>query len=572
MYDVIKKQNGEGFAKAIRNYDSGIFDIPRLDHIVKYAGRYAEPIMQYLISLKGFQIEEQSVHMDPIELLSHAGYDAYVADTLKRQNAIRKYFAPGEELCTFRDPHRFEKYFIINAVRKDVDQIRRKDFAKPEREDEYGTSVLSIQVLKTGGFISIKNRYNHTVPHPDNTLNSNPDNIIPGLSDAIKHHFDVDFSAQQVELPRGYLLINKQIIRFNTERNNVYYAEDFFVMDGKIHEINKGTQVMLGDGLMLDLHKKEVCEVVPNLGSNQSEYDPFIESINEELAGKKLQLSKNPLGGRDIIADGQVVFTVENGDLVNIILPNAKEINLNNRKHLRGNLDFSGVTGALILERADLRAVKSIKPPKQIRELSLAVAKLPAIDLDFSGVTEKLDLYETDLSAVKSIKLPKRIRELSLALAKLPAIDLDFSGITEKLDLDDTDLSAVKSIKLPKKIRELSLGTSILPAIDLDFSGVTEKLDLHYADLSAVKSIKLPKQIRELSLGMSILPAIDLDFSGVTEKLDLDAADLSAVKSIKLPISKARKLIKGIDALKSLIKKAILKPINTIKNQGSENE
>ena len=25
MYDVIKKQNGERFAKAIRNYDNGIF-------------------------------------------------------------------------------------------------------------------------------------------------------------------------------------------------------------------------------------------------------------------------------------------------------------------------------------------------------------------------------------------------------------------------------------------------------------------------------------------------------------------------------------------------------------------
>ena len=398
MYDVIKKQNGEGFAKAIRNYDSGIFDIPRLDHIVKYAGRYAEPVMQYLISLKGVQIEEQSVHMDPIKLLSHAGYDAYVADTLQRQNAIKKYFAPGEELCTFDDPHRFEKYFIINAVRKDVDQIRRKDFTNPKREDKYGTSVLSIQVLKTGGFISIKNRYNHTVSHPDNTLNSNPDNIIPGLSDAIKHHFDVDFSAQKVELPRGYLLINKQIIRFDIERNNVYCAEDFYVEDGVIYEINKGTQIMLGDGLMLDLQKKEVCDIAPSPWPSPSIYDVFIESINEELAGKKLKVSKNPLGGRDIVADGQVVFTVENGDLVNIFLPNAKAIDLTRRKHLRGNLDFSGVTGALILEKADLSAAKSIKLPKQISGLDLSGAKLPT-----SYYSEKTKELNKGIDALKSL-------------------------------------------------------------------------------------------------------------------------------------------------------------------------
>lgn len=41
MYDIIKKQNGERFAKAIRNYDNGIFDVPNIDKIVKYAGRGA---------------------------------------------------------------------------------------------------------------------------------------------------------------------------------------------------------------------------------------------------------------------------------------------------------------------------------------------------------------------------------------------------------------------------------------------------------------------------------------------------------------------------------------------------
>lgn len=52
VYDIIKKQNGEQFAKQIRNYDNGIFDIPNIDKVVKFAGRDAEPLMQYLISLK----------------------------------------------------------------------------------------------------------------------------------------------------------------------------------------------------------------------------------------------------------------------------------------------------------------------------------------------------------------------------------------------------------------------------------------------------------------------------------------------------------------------------------------
>ena len=88
MYEIIKNQNGERFAKAIRNYDNGIFDIPDIDKIVKYAGRDAEPIMNYLVSLKQIKIQEMSVHMDPITLLDRAGYDAYIADTLEKQNAI----------------------------------------------------------------------------------------------------------------------------------------------------------------------------------------------------------------------------------------------------------------------------------------------------------------------------------------------------------------------------------------------------------------------------------------------------------------------------------------------------
>ncbi|MBD5398440.1 hypothetical protein HDR60_05710, partial [bacterium] len=41
VYDIIKKQNGEHFAKAIRNYNNGIFEIPDIVNIVKYSGREA---------------------------------------------------------------------------------------------------------------------------------------------------------------------------------------------------------------------------------------------------------------------------------------------------------------------------------------------------------------------------------------------------------------------------------------------------------------------------------------------------------------------------------------------------
>ena len=369
IFDIIKKQNGEAFAKAIRAYDSGIFDIPNLDKIVRYAGREAEPIMNFLISLKNIQIEEKLKHQDPIELLRQAGYDAYYADTLQKQNAIRKYFSNGEELCTFKDLHRFEKYYIINAIKKNVDKIKREDFKNPSREDEYGTSVISIQVLKTGGFISIKNRYNHSVLNPDNTFNSNPDQIIEGLSDAISYRFGVDFSSQATGLPENYAFINNQIIKFNKEIDNVYFGTDFYVKDGIIHQINKDYQLLI-DYLILDLKEKHIYNVL------QHSDDSFVSALNQEICGKKINLTiqkeKNALTNE--IETHQIV-SLENGSKLDIVngclvavrlmsLKNApdnflydvKETNPNLRFFSAPNLEFTGdyfLCSAINLERFD---------------------------------------------------------------------------------------------------------------------------------------------------------------------------------------------------------------------------
>ncbi|MBR6411681.1 MAG: hypothetical protein IKS41_00780 [Alphaproteobacteria bacterium] len=333
VFEQIKKQNGERFAKTIRSYDNGIFDIPGIVDIVKYAGHDAEPIMEYLESLKKVHIEETGVYQDPITLLDKAGYDAYYVTNLEEQNAIQKYFAPGEELCTFRDPHRFEKYHIVNAVRKDVDQIRREDFrGKEQREDKYGTSVLSIQILKEGGFISIKNRYNHTVENPDNTLGSNPDRIIPGLSNALRHHFRTDFSTQKATLPDDdYTLINGQIIRYNYERDNIYFGSNFYIKDGEIHRL-KDHEIML-DSYIFDMRTKTLS--YPGLpGSAHGEDTAFKDVFLKEIEGHKVILKKDKDGqhlfirkeGEKDPSKDTEILTVKDGAITALNLPTTTEI------------------------------------------------------------------------------------------------------------------------------------------------------------------------------------------------------------------------------------------------------
>ncbi len=339
MFKKIKKQNGERFAKAIRAYDNGIFDIENLDKIVKYAGREAEPIMDYLVSLKNVEIAEHTVSKTPLQLLDEAGYDAYYADTLEKQNAISHYYADaetlrdlanrrvinnyaerGEKLCTFGDAHRFEKYYIINAVRKDVDEIRREDFPNPEREDKYGTSVLSIQVLKTGGFISIKNRYNHTVQNPDNTLSSNPDNIIPGLSMSIKQHFNVDFSAQKAWLPFYYTSINNQIIKYKREENNIYIGDNFYVKDGVVTELNKDYQEMIDHAFILDKKNGTITDIC---GIDSA----FADVLQNEISGKKISVSKDKESdATKILVDGQELCTMQSGKITRLNLLETTEL------------------------------------------------------------------------------------------------------------------------------------------------------------------------------------------------------------------------------------------------------
>ena len=313
VYDIIKKQNGEAFAQGIRRFDSGIFDIPNLPEIVFYAGRNSLPLLEYLESLKEIEVEITGEVKDPFELLEQAGYHAFYADTLEKQNSITNYYQKEELLCTFKDADRYKNYHIIHAIKKNVHEIKREYFKGVEkREDDYGTSVISIQILKTGGFISIKNRYNHTVDACDNTFYSNPDRIIEGLSLALKKYFKVDFAVKkQVFLPDGYVLVNNKILKYDIELNNVYVGNGFYCKDGNIHLIDKNSQLQI-DGFVLDLKEKKIL----NPANADTAYQKMLE---KEIKGETLQV-KNQGGIVHLMSKQGEILTVKDRALKSITL------------------------------------------------------------------------------------------------------------------------------------------------------------------------------------------------------------------------------------------------------------
>lgn len=218
-------------------------------------------------------------------------------------------------LCTFNDVARHENYHIVHAVKKDADKIKRENFhGKEDREDAYGTSVISIQMLKSGGFISIKNRYNHKVVGCDNTFNSNPNYIIPGLSEALKKYFNVAFTPPS-GLPEEFVLFGAQILKYHTEHNNIYYGDQAWAKDGVIYTADRSKGDALFGGFLFKNATKSLEKIDPDLP------DSFTEDFNRYYAGRPgLCVAKNG----DLLLNGKILIGTKDSRITTLYLPEWK--------------------------------------------------------------------------------------------------------------------------------------------------------------------------------------------------------------------------------------------------------
>ncbi|MBR3147806.1 MAG: leucine-rich repeat protein [Alphaproteobacteria bacterium] len=346
VFKNLKKHNGEAVAKLIR--DNQLLDIPNIEHILEFAGNDPEDVKKLVPVLRSqYKIVSTSLYdsgLTPLELLKQAGYDAFVVTNLEQQNSIEKYFRPGEKLCTFNDKNRYINNYMIHAVKRGADKIKPAD--SPKRQDEYGTSVISIQIPKTGGAISIKNRYNHTVNNPDATFNNNPDNIIIGLTNSLQKFFDVQFNISTVELPDNYRLVEDQLVKHNNyEIDNFYFGPNYYFSGDIIIKINTGYQVMM-DFMVLDEKEKKVIYPINDYiyGPMPNDtYEVFCEAFNGKTITRTTEKDKIIVttndGNRAVIKDGKIIelelpnvekidayFLDKNQELKSLNLPKVKRI------------------------------------------------------------------------------------------------------------------------------------------------------------------------------------------------------------------------------------------------------
>ena len=108
----------------------------------------SEQFKNFIYSLLVFDKDKlPDVPKSAIELLDEAGYELHQCFTEEDIQTYRKYYASGEELCSFRGG-RLDECYVFFAIKKDVDEIKREDYINPMRQDRYGTSVISIQFTK----------------------------------------------------------------------------------------------------------------------------------------------------------------------------------------------------------------------------------------------------------------------------------------------------------------------------------------------------------------------------------------------------------------------------------------
>ena len=171
----------------------------------------------------------QTPQKEITDAFNSAGYDTVIFDDKEKIAECRKYYTLGETICTYNDlKGRMTEYHMIVAIKKNIDGIKRNKY--PDREDEYGTSILNIQIAKNGSHISIKNRYNHTVSQPDSTLNNNLDMLYSGLQSMVLGYYGFACLNNKKSSYNDIVNIDNTYLKYSIEKNNIYYGA--FVLDG----------------------------------------------------------------------------------------------------------------------------------------------------------------------------------------------------------------------------------------------------------------------------------------------------------------------------------------------------
>lgn len=494
----IKKHYGERFAKLCRECFSSIMEYPGMlaeiitsrfdetDSLYEDVLPNKDMFRSYILNdfYEKVNIKKGiKTHKTPTELMDEAGYILY--PECKTEDDIQsffKYYAYGEELCTFLGG-RLNTCRVWFAVKKDVDKIKREDFKNPQREDLYGTSVISIQFTKTkDSILSIKNRYNHRVANPDATFGNNLDNIAPGLTDAFmrEYNMNVDRTLNKDFFIDGYVTANngKNYKKSLTVRDNIYCENNNIInsLNGNVDTFDKAKYLLL-DNFLFCFHSKKVVSM-----EYKDIKDQFVESIGE-IKDLKVSYDENKNKVVEITPkNGEKVYVVANkkNEIIKYSNKNVKEIGDNfmqYSKHLK-ELDMPNVEniGVYCLSRnEDLTNINVPKLTKVGGQFLMRNKELTEVDLP--SLVEVGNDFLCDSEKISKINLPN--------LTWVGDRFLQHNNAVENLDLPKAKILGNNFMQYNNSIKELNL-----PKVEIILSScLTDNLNLCCANLPNVVSV-----------------------------------------------------------------------------------
>jgi len=231
-------------------------------------------------------ISEEDYIKSAQELLNSVGYEFYHCTSVEDVKQFQKYYRDDESLCTFNSiQNRLNTCYIFWIVRKELlEDINALDGKREmKRQDEYGTSCCSIQISKQGGYVSIKNRYNHKVSNCDATFSNNLENIIEGLTLALQTEFNIKFknNKNNFEL-NNYINVNDKFYKYSVEVDGRHFGVDWYQDENfNVIEIDTNTQ-MIFDHFLLDFKEKSLFNILKNNTDLDIIFDKVIMYTNYE--------------------------------------------------------------------------------------------------------------------------------------------------------------------------------------------------------------------------------------------------------------------------------------------------
>ena len=346
-----------------------------------------------LVDVEQNTIQDFDIKTRPAELLLKEGYTLIECKTESELNLFKKFYSKNEELCSFRT-NRLEKSRVFFILKNNINEIKREDYIKPNREDEYSTSLLCIQFSKNEvhNDVSIVSRYNHSVNNPNATYSNNLEKIAPGLTKAFENTYNLKINNSNNNydfyLPNYIKTYDNKYHKIIKQIDEIYFCtNNIIVIDNESKKYDTERYLLIEEYL-IDLKAKSIRNML-------KDKDAIVSAINEFHIDKIEVIKTKTRKEINFIFDNEKTAILEinkNNEMKKITLPKTKLIEDN----FCSNFD--------LIEEINLPKAKRIKNNFSNHNSTIEKINLPEVlDIGYGFANYCENLKEVNLN--KAIKI-----------------------------------------------------------------------------------------------------------------------------------------------------------------------